>query len=419
MSAAVPAPTGPDPALTKLTFSLEKWRAGMQGILETAMTTFLVLIAIRTYGADDGIKAFLAGGYSIGLLVGPAVVYFVCKAQMPAARAAAVLSAVAGAAFLVATLVPTIHTFVGGSVFGMACMTAMVPLVIQVTHDNYPAHQRGYLFSKTALIRIMAASIFGYAAGEVLGYSYDWYPAVMAAYAAALFAAAWLLARIPSSPIAEGRTPSPWKGLQILRDDPAFRNLLIAWFVMGFGNLMMFAIRVEYVGNPAHGIVMSAVMVAFVTTVIPSLARLVSSTFWGKLFDRMNFFVLRIILNVVFAAAILVYFLTQNFIMLMLGSALFGIARGGGEIAWSLWVTKFAQPENVADYMAVHTFLTGVRAFIAPFAAFYLIGVMTIPQLAWIGFGLTALACLMIFPQMDNNQPIKDDETLSEQGVTE
>ncbi|MEM1058557.1 MAG: MFS transporter [Verrucomicrobiota bacterium] len=409
----------PDPEVTKLTFRLEKWRAANLGVLETALSTFLVLIAIRVYEADAGIKAFLVGGYSLGLLVGPLVVFLVSKGQYRASSAAAAFSALGGTGFLLAAFGPGLESYVAGSIIGTAAMTASIPLVIQITHDNYPAHKRGYLFSKTALIRIMVAAIFGDIAGRFLTGNYEAFPWVLAAYALALYLGAWLLMRIPSSPIAAGRQPMPWKSLQILRDDRAFRNLLIAWFVMGFGNLMMFAVRVEYVGNPVHGIRLSALEVAFLTAVVPSVARLLSSTFWGKLFDRMDFFLLRIVLNVVFAVAILCYFLTTNLFMLVFGSILFGIARGGGEIAWSLWVTKFARPENVADYMAVHTFLTGVRAFTAPFVAFYALGIMSMQSLAWIGFGLTAISCFMIFPQMGPSQPIQDDETLSEQGVTE
>ena len=45
------------------------------------------------------------------------------------------------------------------------------------------------------------------------------------------------------------------------------------------------------------------------------------------------------------------------------------ISGAGADVAWSLWVTKFAPPERVADYMSVHTFFTGVRGFLAPVTA--------------------------------------------------
>ncbi|NDF01570.1 MAG: hypothetical protein EB034_25395, partial [Verrucomicrobia bacterium] len=48
-----------------------------------------------------------------------------------------------------------------------------------------------------------------------------------------------------------------------------------------------------------------------------------------------------------------------------LGAVIFGVSNAGGDVAWSLWVTKFAPPERVADYMSVHTFFTGVRGVAA------------------------------------------------------
>ena len=419
MSHAEPPPNEPLPEVTKKTFRLEKWRAGMMGILETTVATFLVLIAIRTYEADAGIKALLSGGYSLGLLGGPLVVYLTSRIKMPASHAAGWLFILGGSGFLAAAILPGLWVYVIGSVLGTAAMTATVPLIIQVTHDNYPAHRRGYLFSKTALIRIMVAVIFGDLAGRFLTDNYAAFPWVVGVFAVAMYIAGWLLIEIPSGPIKPGKQPHPLVGVKILREDVLFRNILLAWFVMGFGNLMLIALRVEYIGNPVHGFEMTAAWVAFLTVVVPSISRLLSSVIWGKLFDRMNFFVLRVLINCFFGAAILCYFLTHELYMLIIGSVLFGVARGGGEIAWSLWVTKFAKPENVADYMAVHTFLTGVRGFTAPFVAFYALDIVSFQTLAWVGFGMTALSSLMIWPQKGSQKPIDDDETLSRSGVTE
>ena len=54
--------------------------------------------------------------------------------------------------------------------------------------------------------------------------------------------------------------------------------------------------------------------------------------------------------------------------------AIFGVANAGGQVTWSLWVTKLAPDHAVAEYMSVHTFFTGVRGILSPFLAFYLIG---------------------------------------------
>ena len=53
--------------------------------------------------------------------------------------------------------------------------------------------------------------------------------------------------------------------------------------------------------------------------------------------------------------------------------AFWGMANAGGNVTWALWVTKLADKHAVAEYMSVHTFLTGVRGLIAPSLAFGLI----------------------------------------------
>ena len=127
---------------------------------------------------------------------------------------------------------------------------------------------------------------------------------------------------------------------------------------------------------------------SWLTAVIPNLARLVMNPVWGWLFDRVNFFALRAALNMGFALGILTFFTSDSATGLFLGAIVYGISTAGGDVAWSLWVTKLAPPGRVADYMSVHTFLTGIRGVIAPMAAFQLCQRFSLPTL---GFGSAAL----------------------------
>jgi len=84
----------------------------------------------------------------------------------------------------------------------------------------------------------------------------------------------------------------------------------------------------------------------------------------------------------------------------VLGGIVFGVSLAGGDVAWSLWVTKFAPPERVADYMSVHTFFTGVRGVLAPLLAFHLLGHISIGTLGWISTGLIVAASLLLLPEI-------------------
>jgi len=191
--------------------------------------------------------------------------------------------------------------------------------------------------------------------------------------------------------------------MRFVRDDPLFRRTLICWMLMGFANLMMLPLRVEYLANPAYhpaGLAVTVSTIALLTGVIPNLARLVLSPVWGYLFDHMNFFALRMTLNLGFALGILAFFLTDSLAGMVAGAIVFGISNAGGDVAWSLWVTKFAPAGRVADYMAVHTSLTGVRGVLAPVAAFY--GVQQLPPsvLAALSAGLIVVATALLLPEL-------------------
>jgi hypothetical protein len=219
-------------------------------------------------------------------------------------------------------------------------------------------------------------------------------------FAAAFALAAFHLRRCPSQPLHHSGTLNPFVSLRYARKDALFRQVLIAWMLMGFANLMMLPMRVEYLANPKYGLAWSAAEIAFLVGVVPNSARLLLSPLWGWLFDRMNFFVLRVTLNVGFAIGILAFFTSNSLTGLLLGALVHGVSNAGGDVAWGLWVTKFAPPNRVADYMSVHTFFTGVRGVLAPLTAFHLTGVLSMSSLGLLSGGLIVAASLLLIPEI-------------------
>ena len=109
-------------------------------------------------------------------------------------------------------------------------------------------------------------------------------------------------------------------------------------------------------------------------------------------------------LNVCFCAAILVVFYSESFWAIAIGTGLQGFAFAGGNIAWSLWVTKLAPPEHTAEYMSVHTFATGVRGVIAPFIGFALLREYG-SGVALFCAGLIFIASVIILPEVRFGRP--------------
>lgn len=400
---------------TDITYRYERWRAVAGGILETASSTFLLLVAVRWYEAGATAKALLVAGSSMGLLVTPLVVKFAELWHQPPARVIGGFFQAGALACAAVALLPWQPLFLIGGILCTGLSSAVVPLFTQIYQENYPDHRRGRLFARTVMIRIASAAIFCDLAGRVLAMHMSWFRVLMLVFGASYWVSAIWVSRYPSRPLQSTGSANPLRSLRYLRTDRVFRQTLICWMLMGFANLMMYPMRVEYLANPKYGLALSVTLIALLTGVIPNVARLVMSPIWGWLFDHMNFFALRVVLNVGFALGIVTFFLSQDTLGLMLGGIVFGISLAGGDVAWSLWVTKFAPPERVADYMSVHTFFTGVRGVVAPQVAFHALHAISIATLGWISAGLIVLASLMLLPEISAGRSSRPAAALVEE----
>jgi len=409
-----------DAGRTAQTYRYERWRAISSGILETAGSTFLLLIAVRWFHAGALAKALVAGGGSFGLMLGPWLVSQVETAGWPVAKAASRVAMLGAIGFVLMALMPVLPVFVIGAVITMAASSAAVPLMTQVYQENYPERERGKLFSRTFMIRIATAAVFSELAGRLLTGNLEFFRWLLVVFAAAFTLASVCLQHVPSRPLAVSGGTHPFRALRFVRDDALFRRTLIMWMLMGFANLMILPLRVEYLANPKHGVTwhgaaLTTAQIALLVGVIPNLARLVMSPIWGRLFDRMNFFILRIVLNLGFALGMLSFFGGDHVGWLVLGAIIYGVSNAGGDVAWSLWVTKFAPPERVADYMSVHTFFTGLRGVLAPVAAFWMVGHFSLAAISWLGATMIVFATLLLIPEIKFGKTARPGAALTEE----
>ncbi len=421
---------------TAITYRYERWRALSGGIIESAGTTFLLTIAVRAFHSGALWKAAVAAGSSLGLLLTPVVVSIVTTRGLPPSTAASRLFFIGAGAFCVAAVFAWLPLFAIASMLSMAAAASAIPLITHIYQENYPEKQRGQLFSRTVIIRIASAAVFSGVAGWALSRHFDHFRLLLLIFGGAMAFGGWCLARVPSHAIHDDGGAHPFRAMRFVRTDALFRRTLICWMLMGFANLMMLPLRVEYLANPKYDVrptgpfvqwlthhapgaatwlLNPVIIVALLTGVIPNLARLVLSPVWGHLFDRMNFFALRVTLNCGFAIGILTFFVSNSFWGLVTGAIIFGISNAGGDVAWSLWVTKFAPAGRVADYMSVHTFFTGVRGVIAPAVAFTLVQSYSVGLLAALSAALIVVATLLLLPEIKFGQRGRKGSALVEE----
>ena len=400
---------------TAITYRFERWRSVAAGVLESAGGTFLLLIAVQYFQAGAIAKGLIAGSASFGHMLGPVVVSLVARMHWSSSQAAAKMAVFGAAVFLMMAAIPALPVFVIGTVLGMTATSAAIPLLTQVYHENYPERRRGKLFSRTVMIRIAATGAFSQLAGWAFSGRIEKFQFLLLIFAGALGMVAFCLSRIPSKVLVSAEGSNPFRALRFGYEDPIFRRTLICWMLMGFANLMMVPMRVEMLANPKYGITMSVREVAFLTGVVPNVARILMSHVWGWLFDRANFFVLRMVLNLGFGLGILTFFTSTDLTGLILGAVVFGISIAGGDIAWSLWVTKFAPENRVADYMSVHTFFTGLRGVVAPLTAFQLAKSMPLTSLGYVSLVLIFFGTVFLIPEIKFGRRAKEAEVLVEE----
>lgn len=383
------------------TFRLELLRALPNGFVETAASTFVLFIAIRFFDLAPMMKAMLVAASSIGLLLSLFLVQIARRLGRPINRFAAANWVVAALGFALAASSENqpVRYFLG-------CMLAFIalgmgaPLISQIYRKHYPDRTRGHLFSLTAMTRASMAACIGWAGGLWMATRDESFSPLFWAYAVACLIMAGCVSAMAPVVLQRSRQLKWFDAFRHVSADRPFRKLLGVWMVLGLGNLAAFALFVEFISNPIYGYALTADQVGMITSTIPMAVFIACVVPWGIVFDRLPFYRVRTLVNLFFIAGILVYFLGGNWISLCVGIALHGLARSGGNILWTLWVTRFADAERVIEYMSVHSFLTGVRGVVAPVLAFALIEPLGPATVAWVSAGLIALGTLWLTPEL-------------------
>ncbi len=408
---AIPAGpgSGPGPGDEQLTFRLDLARNGAAGFIDACERTFFLLIAIKVLDGNWVSKSVVAGAAGIGFLFSPLAVQRVRRSGRVVTIPSVQLLVGAAVASLASALFANQVLFVIGASIGLALHGCVVPFTTAIFNRNYPDGRRGRYVSVGLWIRVFWMAASAIVVAQVLERRLESHPGtwrvVPLAAAVAYGLQAVVVRRFPAAPL-RLRPDEPqnereaWKvRIQLMRTDLLLRNVLAAWMFMGFANLMMLPLRVEYITNPRYGLSLGPLRITMLTIIIPAIVRLVMTVPFGWGFDKLSFFALRIIVNVVFAISIVSFFLGKDMRGLVIGSIAYGLGVAGGDVLWNLWTIKFAPPGRVADYMALHMFFTGVRAVAAPFVGFYLIERVSITGMGWICASLIVVSSLILVPQ--------------------
>ncbi len=386
---------------TRKTLKWDLFRSIPQGVLESIMTTFGVLVMVRVFEGDQYSKAAVVAAWPTGLLVSLFFVQWVRRSGMEVGRAMAGLNVLAAVGFaLIAFGGENQVLYVAGNALGAVGMASCLPLMSQVYRMHYPDSMRGKLFAYGGFARKVFAIATALIGGWYLRQDLENYRYLFGAFMLACLMSAGISLQFGPVHLDRTKTVNLFHAFRHVKTDHEFRHLLISWMVLGIGNLLGMALFVEYISNRSYGYDLDEFQIGLITTFVPEASFFLVIMIWGRLFDRWNFYLLRATINLFFAAGIIVYFSGHGLAYLITGISLWGIAKAGGNVCWSLWVTKFSKPEHVAEYMSVHTSLTGVRGISSPFIAFPLAVIIGPTWIGIIGGSLILVATAMIAPKI-------------------
>lgn len=297
------------------------------------------------------------------------------------------LTAAARASFLLVPFVTSAWAFVAILVLATGLVTLAGPAQAAVVEAVYPRACRGRALSVVKMAGALAGMVATLVAGRLLGLvGFRWlFPlAGLIGVAGALRLRHLEVPPLPPHPPERrGTLRTAWAAV---RDDVAFRRLLVASSLFGLG---------IWIQAPATPIMVADVLRATPAQLgcfasLGALGGLLASGGWGRLLDRYDS---RTVLRMVYGAALLpplVLLLARETWLLAVSTVAESVMVAGLDLVGIMALLDTAGRQRSAHYAAVATAVTGVRGLVGP-----LMGAALVDALGVRAVYLAAVACML------------------------
>ena len=382
--------------ISSRTFRCDLVRDTFQGIIESGILTFLLLIAKRVFDAPDWLKASIQASENFGLFFNTISLAFFAKHFRYANSAWAFCLYMTGIFFILSASYKSLAVYALFVILAKTIYKQKEPLVVEIYSANYSKSERGKRYSLCLTCAALTGMFMAHFGGKALDVSIDNYRYLCLIMGFAGLAAGVAVSKMPKCKIKTYGSTHPFKNISLLWKDKYFGYMKLGWVLLGFGNLMTIPMRTEYLCDANYGINVSNTTAAAMLFVIPAVAKICSMPLWGFLFDKYSFLPVRITLNALWIIGLVLFFNFKSLILLGIGSACIGLAMGGGFLVWTLWVIQIAPENKVTAYMSAHTAIAGLRGLISPFLAYYLLSSFkNVVIVGWIGITLTSISTIV------------------------
>jgi len=254
----------------------------------------------------------------------------------------------------------------------------------QVMRSVYPDEVRGRIM---ALVRVgmavawIAGSLAGGQIMEHVAFQWVFGAAGVFGVASALVFRAVRMGAVEPPPVRPGLS----RTMEVLRENPAFRRFLLAFFVFGFGAWLM---------GPAVPILLVDLLQATSFQVgllgaITSGTWLLAYYYWGRMIDRRTAAGTLGTIFLIGGISPIIYAVSPNAWVVQTAGVTEGMTSAGIDLGWLTAILQYAPAGEVRHYLAIYNTLVGLRAATAPFLAGLLIPLISV---RWI----FAASCLLI-----------------------
>ncbi|MDR3317460.1 MAG: hypothetical protein LBS71_01495 [Puniceicoccales bacterium] len=384
--------------IERKTFRLDCIRFTLQGWIDIIFKNYILLIAIRVFDLADYAKGLLSAAPYIGMALTPFVVHFFTQIYpMPSNYATTLWLFIASIALVIASLTNEWFIFFVAIMFAKLLYKQTLPFATDIYNQNYPKERRGWIISKLFTILALSGIVAAKFCGKVLDYSLMNYRQILLLAGIATLLCGYIYYKMPNRHIFSRESQSTLhSNLLILCNDRLFTLILFLWSLMSFAFQMTYPLRMEYLANRCYGLNLSNDTISLITVIIPSVTRIASTLFWGKIFDTQNFAVMKIMIDLCFLTSIPTFFFTDNFALWIISAIALGLNYGGNLTAWQLWVTKIVpSPEKLGAYVSLDVAIMGIRdALATTFGYFLLSHAISLHTICVIAILLTVISAI-------------------------
>ena len=376
----------------------QQWDAGRSffaSCLQPLLDVLAMYFLIEVFRAGETEKTVLAVVVRSGMLLGIPLSALLARLKMPINRG---LWLIYGLAAVCVFLLPFVQAaFVYISLF---CLVSLARdgtnSLLSDVYAGYPKEVRTGRYSTSVVALIAGGLCFSGLVNLLLSREPGQHRLLFPVLALPLLLAALCSVKLPRRIFSEHQGLGLKELAGILKKDKLFMYILISWFLMGSANLWLITYRTNMLVEPQFGFTYGPERVVLLLVIVPEAVRLLCIPVYVRLVDRVNFIVLRIILNIFFCLYIGCFFIGGQLIFHLLGVVFFGLAYGGGAIIWRLWINKYAPPGQSAAYMALHAGFTGIRSILTPIFGLFALNRIGPVVCALISLGLLTASILML-----------------------